>query len=68
VQRALYFGLEPLRQSNEPRLLNALRSQALPSYQFEGWSRIVDYRYGLEPLSVAGSLKGEGGRFNVGGI
>ncbi len=66
LQRALYFGLEPLRQSNEPRLLTALRSQAAPSYAFEGWSRIVDYRHGLEPLSVAGSLKGEGGRFNIG--
>jgi RES domain-containing protein len=48
------------------RLLNALRSQAIASYAFEGWSRIVDYRYGLEPLSVAGSLGGEGGRFNIG--
>lgn len=67
LQRALYFGLEPLRQSNEPRLLVALRSQAIPSYPFDGWSRIVDYRYALEPLSVAGSLKDEGGRFNIGG-
>lgn len=67
VQRALYFELEPLRQRNETRLLDALRSQALPSFSFEGWSRIIDYRYGLEPLSLAGSLKGEGGRFNIGG-
>jgi RES domain-containing protein len=67
LQRALYFELEPLRQSNEGRLLDALRSRALASFSFEGWSRIVDYRYALEPLSVAGSLKGEGGRFNIGG-
>lgn len=66
LQRALYFELEPLRQRNEGRLLEALRSQALPSFSFEGWSRILDYRYGLQPLSVAGSLKGEGGRFNIG--
>ena len=66
VQRALYFELEPLRQSNQARLLDALRSQALPSFSFDGWSRIIDYRYGLEPLSLAGSLKGEGGRFNIG--
>lgn len=66
IQRALYFELEPLRQRNEARLRDALLSQALPSFSFDGWSRIVDYRYGLEPLSVAGSLKGEGGRFNVG--
>jgi hypothetical protein len=66
IQRALYFELEPLRQRNEARLLEALRSQALPAFAFEGWSRIVDYRYGLEPLSVAGSLRGDGGRFNIG--
>jgi hypothetical protein len=66
LQRALYFELEPLRQINEARLLDALLSQALSSFSFDGWSRIVDYRYGLEPLSVAGSVKGEGGRFNIG--
>jgi len=67
VQRALYFELEPLRQRNEDRLFDALRSQALPSFSFDGWCRIIDYGYGLQPLSLAGSLKGEGGRFNIGG-
>jgi hypothetical protein len=62
----LYFDLDPLRQRNEARLLDSLRAQALPSYAIDGWARIVDYRYGLEPLSLAGSLKGEGGRFNIG--
>ena len=66
IQRALYYELEPLRQRNEAPLLDALRSQALPSFSFEGWSRIVDYRYCLQPLSLAGSLNGEGGRFNIG--
>lgn len=66
LQRALYFELEPLRQRNDARLRDALLSQTLSSFEFDGWSRIVDYRYGLEPLSVAGSLKGEGGRFNIG--
>jgi len=67
LQRALYFRLEPLRQSNEAQLLEALRSQALASFRFDGWSRIVDYRYALEPLSIVGSLRGDGGRFNIGG-
>jgi len=66
LQRALYFELEPLRQRNEARLRDALLSQTLSSFDFDGWSRVIDYRYGLEPLSVAGSLKGEGGRFNIG--
>jgi RES domain len=66
LHRAVYFELEPLRQRSESQLVDALRSQARPVHTFEGWSRIVDYRYSLEPLSVAGSLKGDGGRFNVG--
>jgi len=66
LQRGLYFELEPHRQRNAARLLDALLSQTLSSFSFEEWSRIVDYRYGLEPLSAAGSLKGEGGRFNIG--
>ena len=36
------------------------------SYAFKHWSRIVDYRYSLDPLSTIGSLKGDGGRFNIG--
>lgn len=66
LHRALFFGLEPLRQGHASELLDALRSQALASYSFDGWSRIVDYRYSLDPLSDAGSLKNNGGRFNVG--
>jgi hypothetical protein len=60
LQQTLYFELELLRKQNESALLNALRSQALASFAFEGWSRVVGYRYCLEPLSVAGSLKEEG--------
>jgi hypothetical protein len=66
LHRALYFELEPLRQAQEARLLDTLRSQTLRTYPFENWSRIVDYRYSLEPLSNMGSLKGDGGRFNIG--
>jgi RES domain-containing protein len=33
---------------------------------FENWSRIMDWRYNLKPLSVEGSLKRSGGRFNIG--
>ena len=30
------------------------------------WIRVVDYKYSLAPLSSVGSIKGVGGRFNVG--
>ncbi len=66
LHRTLYFELEPLRQARETGLLDALRSQTLRSYAFKHWSRIVDYRYSLDPLSTMGSLKGDGGRFNIG--
>jgi RES domain-containing protein len=66
LQAALYFGLEPARQAHGPALLDALRAGAGGPFNFDGWSRIVDYRYSLAPWSTAGSVKGEGGRFNVG--
>lgn len=66
LHSALYFGLESCRRAQEPALLDALRSGASGRFEFTDWSRIVDYRYTLAPLSVAGSLKSEGGRFNIG--
>jgi RES domain-containing protein len=66
LHRALYFELEPLRQAQEARLLDALRLHTVPTRPFDNWSRIVDYRYSLYPLSNEGSLKGDGGRFNIG--
>lgn len=67
LHRALYFELESLRQRDGKRLQDAVRSATTGPYEFTGWSRVVDYRYSLEPLSVAGSLKSDGGRFNIGG-
>lgn len=66
LHTALYFGLEAFRQAQGQALLDALRTGARAGYEFEDWSRIVDYRYALEPVSVAGSVNGEGGRFNIG--
>jgi len=66
LHRALYFGLETLRQKDGPRLIDAVRSCTHNDYPIDHWSRIVDYRFSLEPLSVAGSLRGDGGRFNIG--
>lgn len=66
LHTALFFGLELERQQRTPELLDAIRTNLVQGEAFECWSRIVDYGYGLEPLSVAGSLKGDGGRFNIG--
>jgi RES domain-containing protein len=66
LHSTLYFELESLRQRDGQRLIEAIGSRTRNHYDFQGWSRIVDYRYALEPLSTAGSVKNEGGRFNIG--
>ena len=66
LQGALYFGLESARQTHGPALIDALRAGASGPFEFDDWSRIVDYRHSLAPLSTAGSVKSEGGRFNIG--
>jgi len=37
-------------------------------FNFSKWKRVLRYRYSHLPLSVAGSLKDIGGRFNIGDI
>ncbi len=66
LHRILYFELESLRQRDESRLIDAVRVASSSSFVVDSWSRVVDYRYSLEPLSVDGSLKSIGGRFNIG--
>lgn len=66
LHRALFFTLERQRQEHSAELVDALRRMAVPGEPFENWSRIVDWRYNLRPLSVEGSLKRSGGRFNIG--
>lgn len=38
------------------------------AFKFEDWQRVGRYKYALTPLSVAGSLKYVGGRFNIADI
>jgi len=66
LHSALHFGLEEQRQQVGSALEAALQEAATGSFTIEGWSRIVDYRFSLSPLSVRGSLSGDGGRFNIG--
>ncbi len=67
LSQALYFEIERHRAENAEGLVDAIRSRLKGPFQFEDWARIVDYRYTLEPLSVAGSVQHDGGRFNIGG-
>jgi hypothetical protein len=62
----VYFELELLRAAKYDSLCDALRSSAGVSIDVTGWSRVTDWRWSLSPLSPAGSIKGIGGRFNIG--
>jgi len=60
-----FYELESLRELHRDELINALREQEDCRETLAGWTRIVDYKYSLEPLSAKGSLRA-GGRFNIG--
>jgi len=62
----IYFELEALRAAKYDALCDALRSSPGVSLDVNGWSRVTDYCWSLSPLSPAGSVKGVGGRFNIG--
>jgi hypothetical protein len=62
----LYFGMEKQRAKHANEITDALLKNAAPSLQLHGWGRIVDFQYGMAPLSISGSLFTEGGRFNIG--
>lgn len=66
LHAALHFGLEARRGTVSGDLSRALLAGASRTLTLQGWSRLVDYRYSLTPLSARGSLTGDGGRFNIG--
>lgn len=66
LENTLFFSLEPDRRRFRPELIAALKETKSISLNVNGWVRIVPWRYTLSPLSSAGSLKGYGGRFNIG--
>lgn len=60
-----FYELQSLRELHRDQLIQALRDQGDCRETLAGWTRIVDYKYSLEPLSAKGSLRA-GGRFNIG--
>ena len=63
----VYFDLERQRAENHDELCDALRAFPSIEVDIDAWARVTDYRWSMEPLSPVGSLKGIGGRFNIGG-
>lgn len=64
--RQYYFSLESQRAAHRAQLLEALRRRPAAPLHLTDWVRIVPYRYCLEPLSPLGSVRGYGGRYNIG--
>lgn len=63
---AMHFDLERQRVNRYHDLRAAVQAIDTISVPLDGWVRVVDYQWGLKPLSSAGSVRGIGGRFNYG--
>lgn len=66
LNSALFFGLESQRAENANALVDAVRLGVTGPFAFKDWARIVDWQYSTAPLSLAGSVQRDGGRFNIG--
>jgi hypothetical protein len=66
LSQQLFFGLEAHRSQHSHELVDAIRASTRGPQQFNGWARLVGYQYTTQPLSMLGSTKGDGGRFNIG--
>jgi hypothetical protein len=64
--QTLFFDLERHRAQHSDEFIEAIRSSSKGPVEFHGWARLVDYRFSNEPLSTEGSIRGDGGRFNIG--
>jgi RES domain-containing protein len=62
----VYYDLERQRAARYDQLCVALRAAPAIELPLNNWKRVTDWRWSLAPLSPAGSLKGIGGRFNIG--
>ena len=62
----VYFDLERQRAVHQDELCASLRVVPAVTVSVDGWVRVTDWRWNLTPLSPAGSIRGIGGRFNIG--
>lgn len=62
----VYFDLERQRIARQDELCGALRSVPAIEVALGDWVRVTDWLWNLTPLLPEGSLRGIGGRFNIG--
>ena len=63
-----YSTLAIQRSQVQNELKKALMEATSRNFEFSEWKRIVRLKYSNKPLSVEGSIKSIGGRFNIGDI
>jgi hypothetical protein len=64
-----YACLAQQRVEESDAIKKSLLGAAEGPFEFNGWQRVVDYRYSLAPLSAIGSvITDPGGRFNIGDV
>lgn len=62
----LFYSVRPEQKRHRARILEALQSVHGKTVVVDNWTRIVSYRYTLQPLACVGSMLTNGGRFNPG--
>lgn len=67
LSHSLFFELERHRAEHSRDLIRAVQAGLSGKFEFRSWARIVDYQFSHQPLSMAGSVARDGGRFNIGG-
>lgn len=63
-----YSSLAYQRSKILDEIKKSLLGAVQKKFEFSKWQRTVKYKYSLNPLSIEGSLKDPGGRFNIGDI
>ena len=63
-----YCDLAYQRSLKANEIERSLIDADIGKFKFRKWQRILKFKYSNKPLSVAGSLKDPGGRFNIGDI
>lgn len=65
---AYYTNLSYQRSRITNEIKKSLLEAAIPNFEFSKWKRIIRLKHNCKPLSVGGSIKSLGGRFNIGDI
>ncbi|MFH1829573.1 MAG: RES family NAD+ phosphorylase [Pseudomonadota bacterium] len=63
-----HHELEYQRNKIKDQITEVFLQQSSSNFNFNGWQRLVRFKYSYHPLSARGSIENVGGRFNIGNI